>query len=111
MKERVSPVHPTDVVGRPLFIDGTYPKGRPVCASVFDLALATSDDGAFFEALGENGLFGGPWGSEVDAMSRDVRMLWIADWQRFKARRPLDLAHDEWFASYGAERRSARCAT
>ena len=92
-----------DAFGRPLFVDGTYPQGRLVCASVFDLALATTDDDAFFTALGENGLFGGPWGSEVDAMTRDVRMLWMADWQRFKARRPLDLAHDEWFAAYAVD--------
>lgn len=92
-----------DAFGRPLFVDGSFPKGRPVCASVFELALATTDAATFFEALEDNGLFGGPWGSEVDAMTQDVRMLWMVDWQRFKAKRPLDLAHDKWFAAYATD--------
>jgi hypothetical protein len=56
MKERVSPVHRTDAFGRPLFVDGTFPKGRPVSASVFDFALATTDPAAFFESLDEHRL-------------------------------------------------------
>ncbi|HEV7957228.1 MAG TPA: hypothetical protein VGP10_08715, partial [Marisediminicola sp.] len=83
-----------DSFGRPLFVDGTYPMGRPSCASVFDLALAMSDNVAFFEALEDNGLFGGPWGERLEAMSRDVRMLWMTSWQRYKAKRPLDFVQD-----------------
>lgn len=102
--ELSSPAPAADAFGRPLFVDGTYPKGRPVCASVFDLALATSDDSAFLGALLEdNGLLGGPWGDEMEAMSRDVRMLRLTDVQRFEMRRPLDFARHEWFAAYAVD--------
>jgi hypothetical protein len=93
----------TDQFGRPLIIDGTYPTGRLACASVIDLAIATTDAASFFAAFEDGEFWGGPWSDEVDAMPRDVRMMHMSDWLLWLRKRPRSLAVHRWFVVVGRD--------
>lgn len=93
----------TDRFARPLTIDGTTPTGRLSCASVIDAALETTDAASFFAAFGTNRFWAGPWGSKLEVMSQDARMLRMTEWLLYTRKDPRSLARHRWFAAYGVE--------
>lgn len=92
-----------DPFDRPLFFDGTFPAGRLACPSVIDAALQTTDATAFLAAFGHGKFWGGPWGSELDAMSRDARMLRMSDWLLWTRKHPDSFVRHDWLARYGRD--------
>lgn len=92
-----------DPFGRPLSFDGTFPTGRLACPSVIGAALQTTDATAFLAVFGQGKFWGGPWGSELDAMSRDVRMLRMSDWLLWTRKHPDSFVRHEWLAQYGRD--------
>ena len=92
-----------DSFGRPLFVDGTFPRGRLSFASVFDTALATADGPAFLAVLDDSLLWGGPWATELSAMSPDVRMLRFVEWILWTRKRPRSLVEWDNLVPYAAE--------
>lgn len=106
-----------DKFGRPLFKDGDYPDGRMACASVIDLALAAPPSDDFYEIFVTYRFFSGAWGSALDQMSRDVRMLvmtahflwlWRKSWVDSVLRDEYFINHmaewQMWFDQLGATR-------
>ena len=92
-----------DRFNRSLTIDGTFPQGRLSCASVIDTAQETTDATSFFAVFGKNKFWAGPWGSKLDAMPRDLRMLRMTEWLLYTRKDPLSLARHRWFAAYGLD--------
>jgi hypothetical protein len=92
-----------DGFGRPLFVDGSFPKGRLSCASVIDTALATADTPAFLAALSGNLLFGGAWATDVSQMSRDVRMLYFVEWILWARKYPRSVVEFRQLVPYSAD--------
>jgi hypothetical protein len=93
-----------DQFGRPLVIDGTFPRGRLSCQSAFQLALGASDAHEFFAALDDEAkLWGGPWADELSRMSPDLRTLRLSDLLPTSVTYPASFAEDQAIADYGAE--------
>jgi hypothetical protein len=92
-----------DGYGRPLVIDGTFPKGRPSCRSAFDDALAASDADGFFAALDSAGLWGGPWAEQVARMSTELRVLRLGDLLQSSIDFPAGIVEEQMFAEHGPE--------
>jgi hypothetical protein len=106
-----------DEFGRPPFKDGDFPDGRLACASVIDLAVAAQESDDFYGVFNEHHFFSGDWGSALDQMSSDVRMLrmtdhflwlWRKSWVDAVLRDDFFIDHmaewQTWFAQLGATR-------
>jgi hypothetical protein len=94
---------PLDRFGRTLVIDGTFPKGRPRCLSVFESALETRDAQSFFAAFSTEKLWGGPWAEHLAQMSEGLRMLRLGDLLFFSVSYPAGLVEEQAFAEYAVE--------